>query len=219
MADNLKDGNIVILSVYATLHGVALALLSLSPTTGAAVVEHIAGSESFKAVGMFALTIFVTLLNGLVGHDAKAALVFWRLRNALPGFRAFSNLPDGDTRVDKARLKSAVGGVFPEEPADQNRTWYRLYQKFSENGSVVSTHKEYLLFRDLTWITFMLAFLGMGGLMFVRPSAALVYGAASVVLYLFIRRVAAIRGYRFVSTVLAVASVESTPAVSPILHP
>ena len=92
--------------------------------------------------------IVTTVANGLISAEAKARLVFLRWRHALPGHRAFSKYAASDPRIDVAKLKKVCGNKFPEDPVEQNRTWYRLYKAVEGNPSVVQVQRDFLLMRD-----------------------------------------------------------------------
>jgi hypothetical protein len=51
------------------------------------------------------IPVIVLLLSSLIPSSAKAVLVFWRLRHALPGHRAFTDKTLSDPRIDRERLR------------------------------------------------------------------------------------------------------------------
>jgi hypothetical protein len=106
--------------------------------------------------------LLVGALDALPGAELKARIVFLRWRNPLPGSRAFekANL-DSDSRIDRERLRTAVGGTFPRGPREQNAAWYRLYQLWAEDARVEHVHFQWLLYRDLTWLALVLLALGL----------------------------------------------------------
>jgi len=93
-----------------------------------------------------------TFLNGQMDSHLKAVLVFWRLSNPLPGCRAFSQFMRDDPRIDPAVLEERYGNL-PDDPAAQNRLWYRIYKKHSSKTSIEDVHRRFLLTRDLTSIS------------------------------------------------------------------
>jgi hypothetical protein len=76
--------------------------------------------------------LLTTVVNGLLSSDAKARIVFLRWNHALPGHRAFSKYAAADTRIDVVKLKKACGNKFPDDPAEQNSTWYLLYKSIEK---------------------------------------------------------------------------------------
>lgn len=156
-------------------------------------------------------TALVAALDSLPGDRLKAALVFWRWKNPLPGTRAFekANLTQ-DPRISIDRLRARLGGSFPRAPQEQNSTWYRLYKEVEDAPQVSGSHYEYLLFRDLTWFSVILTVLGLlsllanlhawrGILPFIGVSA--LFGAV-------LMRAASERAGRLVRSVLAIASTQ-----------
>jgi len=96
---------------------------------------------------------FVIVLEGIIHSDYKAILVFWRIKNPLPGNRAFSVIAQKDHRIDKQKLKEMFPNGFPEDPRGQNSKWYKLYREYSERPTVYDAHKSFLLTRDLASLT------------------------------------------------------------------
>lgn len=94
------------------------------------------------------------ILTGLLSPRIKAILVFWRLRNPLPGSRAFSELALSDCRIDINELEQKVG-IFPQNPEDQNRKWYSLYRQVNNKLTVSKAHQCFLLARELASISFL----------------------------------------------------------------
>jgi hypothetical protein len=151
--------------------------------------------------------ILVGVLNSQLSPNAKARIIFARWQHPLPGTRAFSELADGDPRIDVAALAQKFGPL-PISPIDQNRIWYKLYKRVDSQPSVLGIHKDYLFFRDY----------GVGALaIFLTLSPASMWLASHwqpVALYAFIlvlqmvlvMRAARERGVRLVTTVLAIAA-------------
>lgn len=171
------------------------AIEELTPTTVMAI------RASLTAL----LPIPALILSSLISADHKAILVFWRLSHPLPGARAFSIHAPADTRIDLAALRKNVG-EFPTAARDQNAKWYSLYRLVDSDPSVVDSHKNYLLFRDIAAMSLLLvpavplamhfADIDTAGM---KVSAALFFGQ-----YLLTAFAARTTGIRFVQNVLAV---------------
>lgn len=101
------------------------------------------------------LPIPALILSSLISADHKAVLVFWRLKHPLPGARAFSVHALSDPRIDLSKLKKNVG-EFPFNEREQNAKWYGLYKQVDADPSVVDSHKNYLLFRDIAAMSLLL---------------------------------------------------------------
>ena len=69
--------------------------------------------ETLSAVGLG--VVVVTIISNLISPQLKAALVFWRWPNPLPGHRAFSQYLATDPRIDPHRLRAKIGDL-PSDP-------------------------------------------------------------------------------------------------------
>jgi hypothetical protein len=157
----------------------------------------------------FIAMLLVGALDALPGAGLKARIVFGRWRNPLPGSRAFekANL-DSDARIDRERLREAVGGTFPRGTREQNTAWYRLYQLWAEDPRVEQLHFQWLLYRDLTWLALLLVALALvaaAANTHARATAVVSAGLAAILVILF-RAAASQHAKRFCNTVLALAS-------------
>lgn len=216
---SLKEGNKAALTTYGLAHGIIIAWILLGlPLTYIGLTE-VAKAEWPKAGVALVVSLFITLLNRQVGSNFKAILVFWRARHPLPGNFAFSELAPQDSRIDLNRLKQAVGGIFPIKPEEQNKAWYRLYQQQKNNPSILNSHKDYLLFRDLTWITTILAVVCPLTMYFTHHGiAAIWYFTSCIVLYGLCRRAAQASAQSFVITVMASAAAEQNLQTGSVLE-
>lgn len=109
-----------------------------------------------RAAMVAAAPVLVVLLSSLLTSDAKAILVFWRRTHVLPGHRAFTMHGPGDPRIDMTSLRKNVG-EWPDDADGQNKMWFKLYKKVENDVPVVQAHKGYLLFRDLSALSVILA--------------------------------------------------------------
>ena len=96
------------------------------------------------------------ILNGLLPNAIKEFLVFWKIKDRLPGCRAFSKFAVSDYRIDINNLKKVVG-EFPKVPSEQNRVWYKLYSDIQSNDVIRGSHRDFLLTRDLCSMSFVFA--------------------------------------------------------------
>lgn len=159
------------------------------------------------------LPVVVLLLTGLLSHDAKAMLVFWRFANPLPGSRAFIEYAPSDARIDMAALRRNVGDL-PSDAREQNQKWFRLYRVVGDELTVAEAHRMYLLYRDMAAMSLPLIVLIPMGLLIVGSS--LVSLALSAVLfavqYLVCCLGAQNSGKRFVCNVLAIHATKRVAA-------
>jgi len=147
----------------------------------------------------------------------KDVLVFRRLRNPLPGTRAFTKEILGqDPRINVEALRAAVGR-FPRSAQEQNAAWYKLYKSIEADPRVEGAHCDYLLYRDLTWFSLLFLLIGLANAAInLRVwQAALCYAGAFVALHFLFARAARERGSRFVCTVLALVSVTPSQTSTP----
>jgi len=154
--------------------------------------------------------VIVLLLTSILPTALKEALVFWRVRDVLPGHRAFSVYAQKDPRIDLARLRTAAAD-FPAAARDQNSLWYRLYRQVEADPGVAQAHRHFLLFRDLTALSLLLTI--------VAPLVLYVLGASATAAWLAVALFGAqylasalagrFRGVRFVCNVLALHGASS----------
>ena len=147
------------------------------------------------------------VLDGLLSADTKARVVYWRFKHPLPGSRAFSVHLKKETRADPERLVRQWG-VFPDDPAEQNRLWYRIYRSVEKELRVHEAHRAWLFSRDLTAYTVL--FVVIFGIATLVSDALWPIGwwYLAGLTTQYVTAMTAARNYsiRFVRTVLAVAS-------------
>lgn len=171
-----------------------------------------------RAMVTLALPVVVLLLTGLLPHNIKASLVYWKYADVLPAHEAFTKHALSDARVDMAALRAQVGEL-PTIPREQNRLWFKLYKATENAPAVLEAHKMYLLYRDMASISFLL-------LIFVPIAFYLSgFGHAAVLAttgifalqYLMAAISARHSGVRFVTNVLSIHSM--TPATAAFNRP
>lgn len=218
MADNdtLKQKNLIWLGVYSAFYGLAFAWIFLGSPVALEALKALNGLDWTKAAVTVGVTLAVMLLNGLANANLKATLVFWEISDPLPGSR-FLKVAQNDGRVDMAQLRETIGGILPTTPREQNYMWYKFYKKHEADLSVLSGHQEYLLFRDLTWLTVLLNLFGGVGIYLYTGGGrtAVSYMLITAMLYVLWTMAARGAGNRFVATVLAceIAKTERKPLV------
>lgn len=101
-----------------------------------------------KLIAIGALAIALGLLQDLVPKPLKEWLIFWRIKDRLPGHRAFSkgrvfsSVIDREEVVDLSEREN-LGAKY------QDRLFYRLYDNFRDKGSVKHYSFRYLQWREL----------------------------------------------------------------------
>lgn len=188
---------------------VALYILFLSsPSASLNNLSSIFSSVTSKESLLVALgPIIILVVSGVLSPDIKAVLVYWRLHHALPGHRAFSLYCKKDARIDYTALEMRIG-AFPTDPSDQNRLWYRLYKENIDKTTVVSSHRSFLLARDLAGTSALAVIILPLSLILVTKNPWNSVGLFIILAihYLIIVLVAQNHGERFVCNVLAEAS-------------
>lgn len=141
-AKSLKAQNVTWLSGVVAVD--ALALLGLLYPTMFSQ-ETLSLPSALRMAFVAISPVAILLLSSLLPSEAKAILVFWRLRDTLPGHRAFSLHAARDPRIDIRSLRRNIGD-FPDTPRGQNVLWYKLYKTVENETPIALAHRYYLCF-------------------------------------------------------------------------
>lgn len=148
-------------------------------------------------------TVALTVLNNLIPSDWKATLVFWRLKDVLPGHRAFTHFAQVDSRIDVQLLKARMGS-WPTHPRDQNAAWYRFLKRHETVPQIGSGHRVFLLLRDGTALVLLLALATVGARLAGATWSTIAIAEVVLILeYLILVIAARNAANRLVSNVLA----------------
>jgi len=204
MALSLKTQNQPILATlllwnFAVLY---IALASNAPDWTQVSVLTAHWQQALLPAGV--AVIAVGILTAQFNPEWKARIVFWKWRDPLPAARAFTVIGPSDPRIDMADLEKRRG-PFPSAPAEQNRSWYKLYKTVESQPAILAPHKSYLLYRDYTCLS-LLVLLCAAPLSVWRHLAlgtVAILVVALLAQYLIARNAARLAGRRFVATVLA----------------
>lgn len=102
------------------------------------------------------LSLVGVLFQDVIPKDLKETLVFWKLRNRLPGHTAFSDIrprklwPGKKTPPEWDRLRNA-------SPSEQQSFFYGLYKSASADSSVSHYSQRYIAWRELSAFLIFLA--------------------------------------------------------------
>jgi len=170
------------------------------------IITNISDLVGTKSIFFILYPIVAIALNGIVPNSVKETLVFWRVRNRLPGHRAFSYFVKKDPRINIDSLKNKIG-KFPEKPDEQNKVWYSIYQQYSNDELIWGSHRDFLLTRDLASLSFL--FLLVFGTISIHHTNDFVsiYLLFLMIQYIVLSFSARNYGNRFVCNVLAKASI------------
>ena len=149
------------------------------------------------------MPILVLVLSGLISAELKAILVFWRVKNALPGHRVFTKLAPCDARIDMNDLRRKLGDI-PRAAKEQNTCWFKLYKKHESAPTVENPHRSFLLARDLASIALIFSIGGGFGLAFggVKFTTVALYVVVMLAQYFLLAVVARNHGNRLVCNVI-----------------
>lgn len=197
MSDSLKKGIatkylLPIVAVYAA----TAAWLGLDRVTAVtSVLQHL----GVAAVGGLILLV----LQEVVPRSVKEVLVFFRLKERLPGCRAFSVIAVRDPRIDPLEL----GVLLPSAPmsgVEQNALWYRWLKSVESDPAIADNHHRFLALRDAAVL---LCVLGIASpfLAFLGPQHLgwFVLGGAFLAAYLVTALAARNSAIRLVANVIA----------------
>jgi hypothetical protein len=209
LATSQKDANRFPLMVMLTVNAAVFwGLVTTQQVDPAAWIGSFQGN--LKGSLPVALALVLTgILNSQVTPFAKAKLVFLDWQHPLPGCRAFSEYLRRDNRIDAAHLERRFG-PFPDDPDEQNRCWYGIYQTVRDAPAVTDANKGYLFGRDYAALM-VLAILIFGGLSLALIKAPLVcigYIAVLVLQYVLAANSARNHAIRLVTNTMAIASQE-----------
>ncbi len=201
----IKEQNRKWLISYILFHIVLFALFTASLNPTFKDVDELLSLLKSPS-GFFPLLAFpiIIILDGVIHSDYKAMLIFLRVKYALPGHRAFSDIAKYDSRINYEKLISLYPKGLPVEPQDQNNEWYELYRQFSNRPVVYDSHKSFLLTRDLASLTFLLTpFCLIAHILWKTSPITILYHIILLICITIILCVASQNyGKRFVSNVL-----------------
>jgi len=149
----LKSKNFPIILVFIAISYIAFAYAndlpwsffkSVEVTNKGVVFENPVFGLAFHLLGL--------VLVFLLPANLKHIIVFMRKSHPLPGCRVFTDLLQKDHRISKDELISMYGEL-PTEPKEQNSLWYKIYKTKIDDNVIQSSHRTFLLFRDLLSIS------------------------------------------------------------------
>jgi len=115
--------------------------------------------ESLKVLGnpyyLIFIYILVIILSYIIPVNLKNIVIFWRIKNPLPGCRVFTELAPKDPRVNLHELISKYGEL-PINHREQNLLWYKIFKSKKNEIVIYDSHRFWLLFRDMTSMSLIL---------------------------------------------------------------
>ncbi len=207
---SLKAQNARLLWSFVAFQLILFVLVVVTRDTSLGSFEQMWESVTVeKGLAATVVTFLTIILTGIIPSGVKEMLVFWRIKDVLPGHRAFTELAPKEPRVDLRRIKRKHG-VLPDDPMEQNRLWYRIYKANEPKVTIRDSQKMFLLTRDLATITFIILILFLGAMLFIPGSIfpKLLYVLFLLVQYVVLAIVARHYGNRFTCNVMAEESVQ-----------
>lgn len=207
---SLKRRNMLWLVAVGIVDVIALLVLAFHRPVDDFTADKMTALRSSLTV---LLPVPILFLSYFFSHSQKAVIVFWRIRNPMPGSRAFSVHAPADARIDLDALKKNVG-EFPDDERAQNSMWYRLYKLVENDVSVLESHQNYLMFRDIAAMSILLVPLVPAVLFFFgnKPSVVALSAIVFAVQYLITAVAARNSGIRFVQNVLSIHATKKVAA-------
>jgi hypothetical protein len=109
-----------------------------------------------KVGGLAAMTLLATLAQDLLPKPLKEAIIFTRVRDRLPGHRAFTPAFEAEDRYDVHRIPG-YDTLKQMSPKHQQREFYKVYRKHAEDVRVKHYSHRYLAWRDTSAALLLLA--------------------------------------------------------------
>jgi hypothetical protein len=102
------------------------------------------------------------LAQDIIPKPMKEWLVFWRLTERLPSYRAFSSIAASNDRIDTSRL-SQFSALSEARPSEQHREFYRRYIAMREDPTIKHYSTRYVAWRDCLSMVVLMFFLTIIG--------------------------------------------------------
>ena len=200
----LKEQNRLILALFLIVNIIAMLLVNLWLDWSDIGIASLSMELKPGSLVLGVSIVLVVVASGLIESRDKVRLVYWRWENANPGCEAFTKHARNDERFSLDDLEATLGGPLPTDPVQQNRVWYRAFKGLN-SASVDGAHKDWLLTRDITALSFLILLtFGIMSLILLRPFlSSAIYVAALSLQYVVVRAAASNYGVRFVTNVLA----------------
>ena len=133
----------------------------------------------------------------------KNVIVLWKLRNPLPACRVFTELAQNDPRIDINELREKHGKL-PEDPVEQNRLWYKIYESKQNEPIILASHGRWLLFRELGAIALVFLLVSSSASLISSPGTdSAIYSGLLSAQYILLSIAAQNTSKRFACNVLA----------------
>ena len=155
MSRNIKDYDGTLTKFVFLNIMLVLLVLSLLNFKNSDSIWGLIEKVQTSGIGLILASVFALLVNGILKTDYKNMIVFWKVKHPLPSYRVFSHLAQKDHRIDWDEFNRKYNPI-PVDPESQSKLWYRLLKKYPDDEMILQSHRDYLLYRDLTSISFLM---------------------------------------------------------------
>lgn len=156
MSRNIKDYDGILTKFVFLNSMLILIMLSIVNIKNSDSILDLVEKVQTSGIGLIFASILTLLINGILKTDYKNIMVFWKVKQPLPSYRVFSHLVKNDHRIDYDELNTKYNPL-PLDPEAQSKLWYKLLKKYPDDEMILQSHRDYLLYRDLTAISFLLS--------------------------------------------------------------
>lgn len=156
MSRNIKDYDGILTKFVFLNSMLILIMLSIVNIKNSDSILDLVEKVQTSGIGLIFASILTLLINGILKTDYKNIMVFWKVKQPLPSYRVFSHLIKNDHRIDYDELNTKYNPL-PLDPESQSKLWYKLLKKYPDDEMILQSHRDYLLYRDLTAISFLLS--------------------------------------------------------------
>lgn len=198
MADLLKTGiNTKYLAPMVVAYATAAGLLGLDRVTQVQTLLQHAGLAGVAGIVMI-------VLQELFPRWVKEVLVFWRLRDRVPGCRAFTAIAPKDARVDPTDLAVLIPSK-PMTPTEQNALWFKWLKATEGDPAIADNHRRFLILRDCAVLLALLTLVTPALLIWTPGPASriLMLGGGVLLAYVLVALAARNAAVRLVGNVIA----------------
>lgn len=154
MSRNIKDYDGTLTKFVFLNILIVLLVMSLLKFKNTDSIWDLIEKVQTSGVGLIFASVFALLINGVLKTGYKNIIVFWKVKHPLPSYRVFSHLAQNDHRIDLDVFNRKYDPI-PIDPESQSKLWYKLLKKYPDDEMVLQSHRDYLLYRDLTSMSFL----------------------------------------------------------------
>jgi hypothetical protein len=202
---SLKTKNLPSVTAFVVLNYIAFAFVNHLPWQFFKEVDYYSESTLLFKNPLIAIGVHlgILILCFIIPTRLKYLIIFWRLKNPLPGSRVFTELVAEDPRIDIKELENRYGKL-PTDPKAQNALWYKIYKENEDEKIINSSHGHWLLFREIAVLSAIIVLLLVPISLSINVGkGSIIYVFSMMAQYLILRQAAVNAAERFTCNVLA----------------